>query len=61
MATVVPSIAGPRRPQDRIAFTESKKAFKEALPSLMKTRDADKTVAVQMNGDKFDAQAMARL
>jgi aconitate hydratase len=51
---VVPSIAGPRRPQDRIPLTESKKAFAEALPSLMKTKDAAKTVPVQMNGDKFD-------
>ena len=37
LASVVPSIAGPRRPQDRIPLTESKKAFKEALPSLMKS------------------------
>ncbi len=53
LATVVPSLAGPRRPQDRIPLTGSKKAFKEALPSLMKSGDATKTVAVQMNGDKF--------
>ncbi len=53
LATVVPSLAGPRRPQDRIPLTGSKKAFKEALPSLMKSGDASKTVAVQMNGDKF--------
>lgn len=54
LATVVPSISGPRRPQDRIALTDSKKAFAEALPSLMKTKDAAKTVAVQLNGDKFN-------
>ena len=53
LASVVPSIAGPRRPQDRIALTESKKAFKEALPSLIKSGGTDKSVAVQMNGDKF--------
>ena len=53
LATVVPSLAGPRRPQDRVPLTESKKAFKEALPSLMKSGSADKSVAVQMNGDKF--------
>jgi aconitate hydratase len=53
LATVVPSLAGPRRPQDRVPLTESKKAFKEALPSLMKSGDANKSVAVQMNGDKF--------
>ncbi len=53
LATVVPSLAGPRRPQDRISLTGSKKAFKETLPSLMKGGDASKTVAVQMNGDRF--------
>ena len=53
LGSVVPSLAGPRRPQDRVPLTESKKAFKEALPSLMKSGAADKSVAVQMNGDKF--------
>ncbi|MGE5215639.1 MAG: aconitate hydratase AcnA [Chloroflexota bacterium] len=53
LATVVPSLAGPRRPQDRVPLTESKKAFKEALPSLMKSGSTDKSVVVQMNGDKF--------
>jgi aconitate hydratase len=54
LASVVPSISGPRRPQDRIALTDSKKAFAEALPSLMKTKNADKKVAVQWNGDRFE-------
>ncbi len=54
LASVVPSISGPRRPQDRIALTDSKKAFAEALPSLMKTKNADKKVAVQLKGDKFE-------
>jgi aconitate hydratase len=31
LATVVPSIAGPRRPQDRVAVSEAKHAFLEAL------------------------------
>jgi aconitate hydratase len=53
LATVVPSLAGPRRPQDRVPLTESKKAFSDALPSLMKSGTTDKAVAVQMNGDKF--------
>jgi aconitate hydratase len=53
LGSVVPSLAGPRRPQDRVPLTESKKAFKEALPSLIKSGSVDKNVAVQMNGDKF--------
>lgn len=31
LSTVVPSIAGPRRPQDRIVLTEAKQAFETAL------------------------------
>jgi aconitate hydratase A / 2-methylisocitrate dehydratase len=53
LSTVVPSLAGPRRPQDRVPLTESKKAFKEALPSMMKSGDVGRSVNVQMNGDKF--------
>ena len=34
LATVVPSIAGPKRPQDRVSLTESKSAFRMALSGL---------------------------
>ncbi|MGO1480047.1 MAG: aconitate hydratase AcnA [Brachybacterium sp.] len=33
LSTVVPSIAGPKRPQDRIVLTDAKKSFREVLPS----------------------------
>jgi len=33
--TVQPSVAGPRRPQDRITLSNVKNAFRDALPSLM--------------------------
>jgi aconitate hydratase len=33
--TVEPSIAGPRRPQDRVPLALAKHAFKEALPNLL--------------------------
>ena len=33
LSTVVPSIAGPKRPQDRIELSKSKSAFREALGS----------------------------
>ncbi|HZB27667.1 MAG TPA: aconitate hydratase AcnA, partial [Gemmatimonadales bacterium] len=35
LSTVEPSIAGPRRPQDRIRLFEAKRSFHEALPSLL--------------------------
>jgi aconitate hydratase len=38
--TVQPSIAGPRRPQDRIRLSDAKKAFREALPSLLPSQPA---------------------
>lgn len=33
LSTVVPSIAGPKRPQDRIVLSEAKSAFRSVLPS----------------------------
>jgi len=35
LGTVEPSLAGPRRPQDRVALSNAKKAFDEALPSML--------------------------
>ncbi|MBI2988850.1 MAG: aconitate hydratase AcnA [Deltaproteobacteria bacterium] len=52
LSTVEPSLAGPRRPQDRVPLARAKSAFKEALPSLLKSGTPDKTVSVQLNGDR---------
>jgi len=52
LAGVEPSLAGPRRPQDRVPLTKSKSAFKEALPQLLKSGDANRTVSVKLNGDR---------
>ena len=38
MSAVAPSIAGPRRPQDRVPLTRAKSMFKEALVTLKKER-----------------------
>jgi aconitate hydratase len=38
--SVEPSIAGPRRPQDRIRLSEAKRAFREALPALLPSQPA---------------------
>ena len=35
LASVEPSIAGPRRPQDRIRLSDARRAFQDALPSLL--------------------------
>ena len=36
LATVEPSIAGPKRPQDRVALSAAAESFEKALPSLLK-------------------------
>ncbi len=38
LATVEPSIAGPKRPQDRVPLSAAKQSFEAALPSLMKAK-----------------------
>ncbi|SLM89476.1 aconitate hydratase [Brachybacterium nesterenkovii] len=40
LSTVVPSIAGPKRPQDRIVLTEAKQSFREVLPAYAADEDA---------------------
>jgi aconitate hydratase len=36
LATVEPSLAGPKRPQDRVALSNAKQSFDQALPSLIR-------------------------
>ena len=53
LATVVPSIAGPKRPQDRIVLSSAKQAFAEALPAY--TADPQRSVPVTLaDGTSFD-------
>jgi aconitate hydratase len=37
LGTVEPSIAGPRRPQDRIPLSQARRAFHQALPTMLRT------------------------
>ncbi len=46
LATVEPSMAGPRRPQDRVGLREVPRKFAEALPTLMKPAAAVNAVPV---------------
>ena len=45
LATVVPSIAGPKRPQDRISLKDSKSAFEKSLPTYFTEKTAKAEVA----------------
>jgi aconitate hydratase len=45
LATVEPSLAGPKRPQDRVVLSQAGESFHKALPSLIKPKAAAKTTA----------------
>jgi aconitate hydratase len=47
LATVVPTMAGPKRPQDSVFLTDAKSSFEKSLGA------APKSVSVQNNGDHF--------
>jgi aconitate hydratase len=53
LSTVVPSIAGPKRPQDRIALSEAKPAFRGALGSY--TTDAPHSPVDEAGEETFPA------
>jgi aconitate hydratase len=40
LATVEPSLAGPKRPQDRVTLSQAGESFHKALPSLIKPKGA---------------------
>jgi aconitate hydratase len=46
LGSVVPSLAGPTRPQDRIRLTDAKKAFADSLPGLLGKAKPKPLVAV---------------
>jgi aconitate hydratase len=45
LSTVVPSIAGPKRPQDRITLADAKQAFRDALPNYVTEATLDNGLA----------------
>jgi aconitate hydratase len=50
LATIVPSIAGPKRPQDRIELSDSKDSFEKILPSYFTEKTAKSAVNISLNG-----------
>ena len=53
MSTVVPSLAGPTRPQDRVALTDMKQTFQSALSDTYK-RSATKRTEVELDGESTE-------
>ncbi|HZD99336.1 MAG TPA: aconitate hydratase AcnA, partial [Micromonosporaceae bacterium] len=50
LGTIVPSIAGPKRPQDRVALSDAKEAFRAVLPNYAAEDDVD-----EQSEDSFPA------
>jgi len=47
LGDVVPSLAGPKRPQDRVAVTDAAKEFKQVLPQLAGDTPLDATAPIE--------------
>jgi aconitate hydratase len=50
LAEVVPSIAGPKRPQDRISLDRSKSAYNEIIPTYLSNKSSSQPISVSVNG-----------
>jgi aconitate hydratase len=46
LSTVVPSLAGPKRPQDRVSLTESKASFRMALDGFLPDGDGEEDESI---------------
>lgn len=52
LSSVVPSIAGPKRPQDRVSLSDAKSSFGKALPSYLSSNTATNPIAIEVNSRK---------
>jgi aconitate hydratase len=50
LASVVPSIAGPKRPQDRITLKDAKRSYEQVLPSYFSEKTNKSKVGIELNG-----------
>jgi len=51
LSTVVPSIAGPKRPQDRISLSDSKASFENILPTYLSEKTEKSAVAIKVRNE----------
>jgi aconitate hydratase len=56
MSKVVPSLAGPKRPQDRILLTEAKQAYLKDKNVFTDGRDGTGSATVEYNGQQFELE-----
>nr|MDQ3307556.1 aconitate hydratase [Actinomycetota bacterium] len=55
LASIVPSIAGPKRPQDRISLTDAKQSFRSALIGYVEEHDVDEQGYDEASAESFPA------
>src|ERR687893_1506776 len=55
LSTVVPCIAGPKRPQDRIALSDAKSAFRRALADYASVKEPPESTVDQAGEESFPA------
>ena len=53
LSTVVPSIAGPKRPQDRVSLSQAKSSFAQSLPTYLTEKTSKGDVSVTRNGESI--------
>ncbi|MEN9735362.1 MAG: aconitate hydratase [Actinomycetota bacterium] len=52
LASVVPSISGPKRPQDRISLTDAKSAYEKVSTTYFSEKTKREPVAINLNGSQ---------
>ena len=52
LGSVEPSLAGPRRPQDRVPLSQAADSFRRALPDLGRGVAADASVEIEIGGER---------
>ncbi|TWF95842.1 aconitate hydratase [Saccharopolyspora dendranthemae] len=55
LSTVVPSIAGPKRPQDRIEVSDAKPSFRKSLTDYVQAQNADDAALDEAGEESFPA------
>ena len=56
LSTIVPSIAGPKRPQDRISLSDAKKSYEKVSPSYFSDKTSNASIPVSVNGNSTIVQ-----
>ena len=54
MGSVEPSIAGPKRPQDRIALGDADEVYRKHLETTIADRDTGGSASIEINGEAVD-------